>query len=231
MLTQQKGIVIFLFCISLVIFLSSANGEVTITQEVSGEGVHISETSIYYVPGKSVIITISFVNNSTENILALGLQCFVPQGWQFQGISTGTNAPAVYPKSGKISDEKTPFEFAWINIPAFPFDVSFSVNIPSDFQGHTQINSQALYRYTGGQLTSNIAQTLFDGAVTPQEGEGQIEGEGENEGTSCAGRIFKGCSSDSKEATQQIKNFFIDFLFMLIVIGTLGVSIRSNHKE
>lgn len=234
MLTQQKirkHTVFFLFCTSFAIFLSSANGDVTISQQVSGDAVYIPDTHIYYIPGKSIIITISFVNNSPENVLALGLQCFVPQGWQFQGTSTGTNAPAVYPQPGKVSDGTTPFEFAWINIPPFPFDFTFSVNIPSDFQGPTQINSQALYRYTGGQLTSNIVQTSFDGVGTPQEGEGLMEGEGENDNTSCAGQIFKGCCSDNKESLRQIKNFFIDFLFVLIIIGTLGISIRRNPKE
>jgi len=229
----QKDVAFFLFCISFAIFLSSASGEVTITQQVSGNAAFISDTHTYYIPGKSISITISFVNNSSENVLALGLQCFVPQGWQFQGTSTGTNAPAVYPQPGKVSDGTTPFEFAWINIPPFPFDFTFSVNIPSDFQGYTQINSQALYRYTGGQLTSNIAQTSFEGAGTPQEGEGQMEGEGEggNDNTSCAGQIFKGCCSDNKKATQQIKDILIDLLFMLIVIGTLGISIRNNQKD
>jgi len=229
----QKGILFFLSGISFVIFLLPANGEVIISQQVSGEAVYITDTHIYYIPDKSVNIIISFVNNSSENVLALGLQCFVPQGWQFQGTSTGNNAPAIYPQPGKVSDGSTPFEFAWINIPPFPFDFTFSVNIPSDFQGPTQINSQALYRYTGEQLTSNIAQTSFEGVGIPQEGEGQIEGEGEggNDNMSCAEKIVKGCCSDNKKATQQIKNILVDLLFMLIVIGILGISIRSNPKE
>ncbi|MGC8846911.1 MAG: hypothetical protein ACP5QY_13810, partial [Candidatus Hydrogenedens sp.] len=156
------------------------------------------------------------------------LQCFIPQNWQFQGTSTGLNAPVIYPQPGKISDGTTPFEFAWINIPPFPFEFSFSVNIPSDFQGTTQISSKALYRYTDGQLTSNISQTSFEGIGMPQEGEGQIEGEGENENTSCAGRSFKGCSSDNKKSTQQIKNFLVDFLIMFIIISTLGISMKSK---
>ncbi len=221
---QKIGFILFILPFLIVVF--SVSAEVTITQQVSGEGVYTSDTLLYYIPGKSVNITISFTNTSSENVLALGLQSYLPLGWQFQGISTGTNTLAVFPSAGKISDGTVPFEFAWIQIPAFPFEFTFSVNIPSDFQGVTEIHSQSLYRYTGGQLTSNIAQTSFEGGAIPQEGEGQTEGEGEK--PSCMERVFSGCNSGTKTARQQPSKFLFDLLFVLTIIGTLGVSRKSK---
>ncbi|MCX7759538.1 MAG: hypothetical protein N2169_08060, partial [bacterium] len=86
MLEKQriKKYEIVLFCL-LFIIVFSAGAEVTITRQVSGEGVYVSDNVFYYIPGKSVNITISFVNNSSEQVLALGLQSYIPSGWQFQG--------------------------------------------------------------------------------------------------------------------------------------------------
>jgi len=222
---SKKNIIFFLFLILLTISIKSIEAEVVITQQVSGEGLYTSDNLNYYIPGKSINITISFANNSTENVLALGLQCFVPQGWQFQGISTKTNAPAVYPQPAKVSDGTTPFEFAWVMTPSFPFNFTFSVNIPSDSQGAVQIKSQSLYRYTGGQLTSKTAQTSFEEAIIPQEGEG------EGEKLNCMQRIIKGCNPDDSDPKNQAKKFILDLLFIFVIIGTLGISTKNNRRN
>lgn len=228
MLKKQKiGFILFIVLFLTVVF--SAGAEVMITQQVSGEGVYVNNNLVYYIPGKSVSITISFTNTSSEQVLALGLQSFILVGWQFQGVY-GTNTPPIFPQAGKVSDGTTPFEFAWIQTPTFPFEFTFSVNVPSDFQGQAQINSQSLYRYSGGQLTSNIVQTPFEGVATPSEGEGQVEGEGENDKPGCMERIFKGCNSDNKNTKQQVSKLLFDFLFVLIIIGTLGIS-KNRQKE
>ncbi len=198
--------------------------DITITQQVSGEGVSTSNENIYFIPGKLLNITITFTKNTSESILALGLQCTVPQGWQYQGTS-GTNAPAIAPQSGQVSDGSAPFEFAWITTPTFPFNFTFSANIPSDAQGPCQITTQALYRLTAGQICSDIAQTSFIGETTPQEGEGKGEGESEGEDTGCA--IFKGCDCNSGNKNI-LKNVFGDFLLILIAMGTLGLTSKKR---
>lgn len=189
--------------------------DITITQQVSGEGVSTSDGNISYIPGKLISITINFIKNTDETVYSLGLQCTVPQGWQYQG-APANNAPTIVPQPGKVSDGSSPFEFAWINIPTFPFDFTFSVNIPSDAQGPCQITTQALYRFTDGQICSNIAQTAFVGETTPKEGE--------VEDTGCA--IFKGCGCNNKNLL--LKDFVGDFLLILIAIGTLGLTSKKR---
>ncbi len=180
--------------------------DIVITQEVSGEGVFINEDSIHYIPGKSIVITVNFTKNTSENILALGMNSLCPAGWVYQGTISGS-VPPVTPQNGKLSDGVNPFEFAWITVPSFPFSFSFKVEVPSNTQGPCQIITQALFRMTGPQYCSDFAQTSFPGPYQPQEGEGTEEGliEGSNEGVN-EGTIegtAEGISEGSKEGSEE----------------------------
>ncbi len=211
-----KNIVGSIFLIQIVsffIFTQPIKAEVVISQQLTGDGISIINNITYYIPGKSLQITISFTNTSDEKVLALGLQTTLPATWQFQGVSTGETAPAVFPQAGKISDGTIPFEFAWINIPPFPFEFTFSVNIPSEFEKNAQITSQALYRYTGGQLRSNIVQNSLESTKSPKEKCG------------CSRQLTKGCNNaDSKI---QMKKVITDLFFILMILGILGSTTKK----
>ena len=202
--------------------------DLIIAQDVSGDAISTTDNNIYYIPGKSLTVTVTFTKTTSENILALGLTSLFPKGCQFQGVSP-TNAPAIYPTSSRaVSNGINPFEFAWIDIPPFPFSFSFNVYLPSDLQGAYQITTQAIYREAGPQLCSNIVSTSFAGNTQPQEGEGLVEGlmEGFNEGDKygCSNNTFVGCQCKNKTPEKLLKILFGDWIFMILTIGTLGLT-------
>ena len=202
--------------------------DLIIAQDVSGDAISTTDNNIYYIPGKSLTVTVTFTKTTSENILALGLTSLFPKGCQFQGVSP-TNAPAIYPTSSRaVSNGINPFEFAWIDIPPFPFSFSFNVYLPSDLQGAYQITTQAIYREAGPQLCSNIVSTSFAGNTQPQEGEGLVEGlmEGFNEGDKygCSNNTFVGCQCKNKTPEKLLKILFGDWIFMILTIGILGLT-------
>ncbi len=174
----------FLFLLLLIFLLipfvrvySQISNEISIVQGVYGDAVGLNK----YVPGSTINVAITFNKNTSETITALGFTCLLPSGWQYQG---GTNQPPIAPAVGTASNGVNPLEFAWLFVPTFPFTLSFNVSIPSSAYGPGQIQTQALYRLTGGQLYSNIETFNFTGEYsgTPEgavEGtpEGSVEGE------------------------------------------------------
>jgi hypothetical protein len=138
--------------------------DITITQQVSGEGVSTSNENIYFIPGKLLNITITFTKNTSESILALGLQCTVPQGWQYQG-TFGHQCSCHSPTIRSSSDE-VPLRVCMDNHPTFPFNFTFSANNTLRCSGTLPDNYSALYRLTAGQICSNIAQHLLFGETT-----------------------------------------------------------------
>jgi len=174
-------------------------GDITISQDLSGEGVYINETKLYYIPGSAVIVTTNLTKNTSEQITALGLTSLFPNGWKFLGVSS-VNSPPIYPVNDKITSNGTdPFEFAWISIPSFPFSFSFTVQVPSDMQGPCQIISQALFRTTNVQFCSNIVQTSFAGDMHPPEGEGLQEGIAEGNGEGIGEGLQEGIAEGNGE--------------------------------
>ncbi len=176
--------------------------DISITQEISGEGVYVHGTTSYYVPGKAITVKVNLTKNTSEQILALGVSSLFPVGWKFKSLISG-NTPAVYPTSDKeTSNGIDPFDFAWISIPSFPFSFSFIVEIPSNMQSSCQITSKAMFRKTGPQLCSNSIQTTFAGHIQPQEGEGTSEGsnegthEGATEGNTTEGQTTEGMNNE-----------------------------------
>ncbi|MGC9054587.1 MAG: carboxypeptidase-like regulatory domain-containing protein, partial [Candidatus Hydrogenedens sp.] len=175
---KSVGISLILMFFSLVIIAegNAQTSEVSIVQGVFGDAVGQNQ----YVPGSTINVNITFNKNTSETITALGLTCLLPAGWQYQG---GTNQPPIAPQVGTASDGINPLEFGWIFVPSFPFKLSINVSIPSSAQGPAQIQSQALYRLTGGQLYSNTETFNFTSEYTgTPEGvpEGTVEGETTN---------------------------------------------------
>ena len=184
------------------------SNEISILQEVAGEGIAENR----YTPGSTINVKITFTKNTSEKILALGLNCLIPSGWQYQG---GTDQPPIAPPLGTVSDGETPLEFAWISVPSFPIVLSFDVNISTNAQGSCDIQSQALYRLAGGQICSNIETFHFIGEIggegviegtaegvvegTPQEGSVEGEGEGHIEGDGTAEGVVEGTTEGTPQ--------------------------------
>ncbi|MCX8064242.1 MAG: hypothetical protein N3G21_03635 [Candidatus Hydrogenedentes bacterium] len=153
--------------------------DLTISQEVGGEGVVVNGNDIYYIPGGNVTVSINFTKGSVT-LYALGLESWIPAGWKFLSLGSGSYNPQVYPKSGEISDGSNPFGFAWINTTNLPnsFSFSFNVEVPANEISQVNIVSRGLYRLTEGQICTNTDTTTFGGPAIV-EGEGSLsEGEG-----------------------------------------------------
>ncbi len=151
--------------------------DVVISQSVSGEGV-VNESGVnYYVPGKTIRVTILFRKNQVT-LYALGLESLIPSGWKYLGLVPGNYNPSVSPTANTISDGVSPLEFAWINTTTLPeeFSISYDVEVPLDESGGVNIVSRGLYRLTGGQICTNTEEIMFVGSYSTSEGEGGIEG-------------------------------------------------------
>jgi hypothetical protein len=114
-----------------------------------------------FEPGEQnfqVKVTIS--STCAGEVYALGLRDQLPPGWSFGSIiGQGTNIPdwnTQNPAPGGL------LEFAWIDVPSFPFSFTYTVNVPATESGDRSINGTVLYRVLAGtQQTatfSNIAR-------------------------------------------------------------------------
>lgn len=157
--------------------------DVVISQSVSGEGVVNESGNNYYVPGKTIRVTISF-SKSSVTLYALGLESLIPSGWKYLGLVPGDYNPSVAPSANTISDGVNPLGFAWITTMTLPeeFSMSYDVEVSEGEAGEVEVVSRGLYRLTGGQICTNTETVMFVGSYSVSEGEGSVEGDDEGEG-------------------------------------------------
>ncbi len=103
------------------------------------------------VPGKTLDITLIIEKEGSKPIRALGIQEILPKGWAFDSVVSGEKPNIVPPKG------RTPaIEFAWFNIPEFPFQLTYRVKVPENFNEPAEIKGQTLYRADGGELRTDV---------------------------------------------------------------------------
>jgi hypothetical protein len=124
------------------------------------------------------------LNSSCDEVYALGFRADLPEGWVFTGIQgTGQDIPqwnTESPAAGGI------VEFAWIDVPAFPVEFTYTVNV-GNTQSSQTLTGNALYRVldgpqenANGQILAQLSQPpeivlLGDSLVTLNCGEEFIE--------------------------------------------------------
>jgi len=139
------------------------------TRELSGPGVS-GVNKNFYIPGQDIYVTIRIEKEGPQAITALGFQDTLPTGWTYQGLLEGSLP--VEPTIGKTGL----LEFAYINIPSFPAQFTYIVNVPNSFSGPAVIggnivensetkSSAVVYRTCGDSILSPKVETNLDGSV------------------------------------------------------------------
>ena len=115
-------------------------------------GVVVTHTAENYTPGATVEIQVTITKTGQDQLSALGLRETLPAGWSYASkreVSGGL--PAVSPAANATGT----LEFAWINVPTFPYTLAFSLNAPADASGSVNVTGQVEYRVTGPQELSS----------------------------------------------------------------------------
>ncbi len=128
--------------------LNTAN--VSVSQTVAGNPVAGGTISL--------AVTIQTAPPEGVSILALSLRETLPAGATFLGItSTSSGAPSIKPDNG----DNGVLEFAWIDVPTFPYLMTFNIGLDSTFTTPSDILGQVEYRTTGVAEFSNTATTTL----------------------------------------------------------------------
>jgi hypothetical protein len=100
------------------------------------------------------------------NLTAMGLRETIPPNWTFMGMQGVTgDVPAVSPSPG----EQGLLEFAWITVPQLPYTFSYTLQVPEDDAGGTQVFHGALeYRLDSGAQYAAPVITSVNGAPDTQ---------------------------------------------------------------
>jgi len=119
-----------------------------------------------YVPGMDLVVRVMFrATEDPSSINALGLREAIPEEWAFGGVQSvdGQAVPSVAPENGT----RDRLEFAWVDIPAFPYTFEYVLMIPVDDPGGEQTLEGAVeYRATGGgQFTGPAVSTTTGEAL------------------------------------------------------------------
>lgn len=115
-------------------------------------GIAVTHTPGNYTPGATVEIQVTITQATQDQLSALGLRETLPTGWSYAGkraISGGL--PAVSPDLNSTGT----LEFAWIDVPSFPYTFAFSLNAPADATGDVSVTGQVEYRIAGPQQLSS----------------------------------------------------------------------------
>jgi hypothetical protein len=151
----------FLFLGGLLLLLTanmaSAQMSMTMTQTVAG----LTQNG-FFVPGTTELtFTCNFdwQNPDSETMSAFGLEVDLPPNWTYKDGSVVCS-----PMPNLITPTQNPnaVNFVWfLPIPAFPFTVAYSVNIPAGEQGPVTLTGQANYRTTGDAQLSNAVDAII----------------------------------------------------------------------
>jgi len=106
-----------------------------------------------YAPGDTATVTVTIRATSGDNISAIGLTEYIPEGWSFVSAS----GPAIVPAAGA---EDT-LDFAWLSPPVFPYTFSYVLLVPRNGRGTVEIAGSIEYREDGGAyVTDEVASTI-----------------------------------------------------------------------
>jgi len=100
-----------------------------------------------YTAGQAVEVSTTLSYAGTTKVSALALVLTLPAGWSFDKM-TGGAAPAVAPAAGKTGN----VTFIWVDIPALPATLTYTVNVPAGETGARALVGKAAYRTDGGQI-------------------------------------------------------------------------------
>ncbi|MBI1317466.1 MAG: hypothetical protein GC168_00770 [Candidatus Hydrogenedens sp.] len=114
----------------------------------------------FYDAGATLHITIVATKDTTQ-LLAFALRETLPEGVEFKEVESATfgQTPSIRPAPGDGGE----LQFAWINVPAFPFTMTYSVEVTGEVQESVDLTGQIEYRTTGGREFSEVTTTTLDG--------------------------------------------------------------------
>ena len=117
-----------------------------------GMALATTVSSQAFTPGDVVEVSVQLGYGGAETVTAVGLQTVLPDGWKFEGLSGGA-VPTIAPDAGRSGL----LEFAWIQPPQWPATFSYKLRVPETETAARELNSTAMYRTSGAQLSSNTA--------------------------------------------------------------------------
>ncbi len=158
---MRRILITGLGCMILTVWSGAAAAqEMTIERQVLGVGE--------YIAGSTVDVQVTFSYTGAGAVFALGLEEFIPEGWTFNSRISNSNNPAVTPDAG----DDSPLTFAWLNIPSFPFTLTYRLNVPAGTTGKQELSGRAIYRTTGDEQQSPLVTTAtYPLGETPEEKE------------------------------------------------------------
>jgi len=115
-----------------------------------------------YTAGQEIEIQVTMTASSgAETINAVGLRESIPNGWTYLGMGGATGQPpAVQPSPGTTQL----LEFAWIEIPVLPYSFTYTIGVPENDPGGSQvIHGQFEYRLDGPALFGPPMVTTLNG--------------------------------------------------------------------
>ena len=100
-----------------------------------------------YTAGQTLEVSTTLTFTGTSKVSALALVETLPLGWTFDKV-TGGATPAVSPANGKTGN----VTFIWVDVPAFPATLTYTLNVPAGETGARSLVGKAAYRTDGGQI-------------------------------------------------------------------------------
>ncbi|MCC6144480.1 MAG: hypothetical protein IT368_11800 [Candidatus Hydrogenedentes bacterium] len=116
-------------------------GGITLTREVAGNA---------YTPGQPLTVQLTLTHEGKEPVTALAITEELPKNWAFASIAGG-QAPTVAPPQRATGT----LNFIWVNVPQFPFTVSYLIDTTENPGGPQALKGQAIYRKLGPELRSD----------------------------------------------------------------------------
>ena len=143
----------------------------TFSRELSGPGISGANRN-YYIPGQNIDVTIHIDKEGPQDITAVGFQDTLPAGWTYVGLADTGTPPPEFPSEGQTNL----LEFAYVSVPVFPVEFTYTVQVPNDFTGSAVIggdivvgterkSSAVVYRTCGDSIFSPKVETLLKGVV------------------------------------------------------------------
>ena len=109
-----------------------------------------------YSPGQPVELTLELQYSGGDKVTALAIVEKLPKGWLFQEVSSGTR-PVIVPSRGATGE----LTFVWVQVPAFPCTMTYTVVPGPEVTGPQEIEGQAVYRQYGPEMRSETARTVL----------------------------------------------------------------------
>jgi hypothetical protein len=136
--------------------VTGETGGITLTRQIAGNS---------YTPGQPLAVELTLTHEGQERVTALAITEDLPENWAFASI-TGGQAPTVSPPERATGT----LNFIWVNVPEFPFTVSYLIDTTEQPGGPAEIKGKAIYRKLGPELqTEEITTALSPVAASATE--------------------------------------------------------------